>query len=814
MDMMNDNMKGITQEEVSKLTRAMKDKQFQAHMEEYTKEISDPAHRKEYLQYLDQLEAKGEIPDGQQLLRSEPGCCVKTSISFKNGQYQKCFINIVHSDRLEDMSEGPDEKGGRHVHLPYSLSPPRVERDNKGETCMTCDFAVSTWSFGQALQRPQILKMMVDTAADGLGTTYLKNFEEVKKDFKVMRRIRCRGPGGVPVPMSVKGELLKKGKKTPPAPRTDGPSAVTPSELRDMRKDAMAKKEEFRKREAGEVEDDAIPRPPVVEEQPQSNRIRVPQHKLVHVGSYEICDFMEATHRHNMLSPNFSLPRLLRLVVEVPTVKRSSDISLDVTSCNIVVEVPEKYYLDLPLSYEIDETRGEAKFDKVKQVLTLELPVKPKMPDPERMALFGSNVTSNAENDDDGAVSEGHASSEEELPPLEEESKRTPETFEPPPRVEEPVAPPSTSAAEAKAEAEAGTERVPEEELPAFIESDSWTGARPGYFFGTGDKGLGYYRDLRQPRPRRQKAEDGNDAQSEQATELDTAPQAPTTTIEEPLIVEVCEDEYTSASASTPSPPVRALPNAVQQYVDAISLLSLRIPESDIEDASTHKEPKLDWHQTRQNLLLLVDVPTKHEVSNLQLSVVAGRRLVLTFCTRPCAGSGSVAAEPAGWQRNRVRQALCRVVDPRQWHAELSIEDSSQLIVVLRKADEGEMWPEAFDSSATVESWEPVAPAASTIHQEDSSAPGGMVTNQASPAIGASPTAPPTALGPQSPATAEDSAELDIAAPDMHGAASQSPGLGSAAAPANPTAAAAAAQSATVMGQAVLLRSRLMYQLL
>lgn len=813
MDMMNNNMKDITQEEVSKLTKAMKDKQFQAHMEEYTKEISDPAHRKEYLQYLDQLEAKGEMPEGQQLLRSEPGCCVKTTISFKNGQYQKCFINIVHSDRLEDMSEGPDEKAGRHVHLPYSLSPPRVERDNKGETCMTCDFAVSTWSFGQALQRPQILKMMIDTAADGLSTTYLKNFEEVKKDFKVMRRIRCRGPGGVPVPMSVKGELLKKGKKTPPAPRTDGPSAVTPSELRDMRKEAMAKKEEFRKREAGEFEDDAVPRPALVEEQPQSNRIRVPKHKLVHVGSYEICDFMEATHRHNMLAPNFSLPRQLRLVVEVPTVKRSSDISLDVTSCNIVVEVEEKYYLDLPLSYEIDETRGEAKFDKVKQVLTLELPVKPKMPDPERMALFGSGAGSNLENDDDGAVSEGHASSEEELPPLEEESKATLEALEPPPRVEEPVAPPSASATEAKVEAEAGTELVPEEELPAFIASDTFSGSRPGYFFAMGEEGLGYYRDLRQKRPRRQKDEDGSKAQSEQDTELDSTPQATATTSEDPFIVEICDDEYTSASTST-NLPTRALPNAVQQYVDAISLLSAQIPHSNMEESSTYKEPKLDWHQTRQNLLLLVDIPAKHEVSGLQLSVVAGRRLVLTFGTRPCGGSGSVAMEPVRWQRNRVRQALCRAVDARQWHAELSVEDGSQLIVVLRKADEGEMWPEAFDSAAAVESWEPVAPAASSTAHADSSASGGVDSNDASSAVGAIPTAPPTALGPQSSATAEDSAELDIAAPGTHGTSSQSPGPGSVAAAANPTAAAAAAQSATVMGQAVLLRSRLMYQLL
>jgi len=210
--------KNLSQEDVSKLTKAMKSNEFQSHMDEYCKEISDPAHRKEYLQYLDQLEAKGEMPDGQTLLRTEPGCCVKTTIMFKNGQTQKCFINIVHSERLTDMSEDDDGKGGKRVSLPYSLGPPRPERDNKDENCMTCDFAVSTWTFGQAIQRPQILKMLIDTASDGLGSQFLKGHEEVKKDFKVMRRIRCRGPGARPLPMSVKGELLKdQGKNKRPA---------------------------------------------------------------------------------------------------------------------------------------------------------------------------------------------------------------------------------------------------------------------------------------------------------------------------------------------------------------------------------------------------------------------------------------------------------------------------------------------------------------------------------------------------------------------------------------------------------------------
>merc|ERR1719446_301342 len=79
-------------------------------------------------------------------------------------------------------------------------------------------------------------------------------------------------------------------------------------------------------------------------------RIRVPKHKLVHSGAYDLSDFMEASNRPTMLAQ--SVPRLLKLIVELPSVKRSSDVSLDVTSFNVCIEVQDKYYLDLPLSYE------------------------------------------------------------------------------------------------------------------------------------------------------------------------------------------------------------------------------------------------------------------------------------------------------------------------------------------------------------------------------------------------------------------------------------------------------------------------------
>jgi len=801
--------KNISQEELSKLTKAMKDKQFQSHMDEYCKEISDPAHRKEYLQYLDQLEAKGEMPEGQGLLRSEPGMCVKTTIMFKNGQSQKCFINIVHSDRLEDMSEERDANGGKNVQLPYSLGPPRPERDNKDENCMTCDFAVSTWTFGQAIQRPQILKMLVDTASDGLSKQFLKGHEEVKKDFKVMRRIKCRGPGARPLPMSVNASLLKnKGKGYHrPTHTVEEKSAVTPSELREMRK--VAKEKQLKPPAATPDEEEDAPKPDTWEPETNSKgaaRIRVPKHRLVHSGVYDLTDFMESSNRPNAQLAA-SIPRMLKLVVELPSVKKSSDIVMEVTEYNVCIEVPDKYYLDLPLSYEIDHNNGNAKFDKVAQTLTLELPVVPKAPDPN---IIGAKFSTEEEGetgeaDGDGALSEG-GESQEDLPPLEDVSAEAPA-----PEPEAVVSPPTPmQSPKAQPTAAPAADLVPEEELARFIASDSFAGARQGYFFSMGDDGLGYYRDTRQRRPERERPKE----EKIETTALERH-LAQTAGDGAPLIEEIVSSDYipsgfTSAKSSRPAAPAKVAPlsRKVQQYIDTTTLLMSHVAPKDVAAGAADVEPTLDFHQTRQNLSLLVGNLAAQEVAGLQVSFVS-RRLTITFCMR------AVGSEK--WHRVHLRRTLCRAVDPRQWHAEppkQSEGTSTPLLIVLRKIEQ-ERWPEVFDMSAAAVAAverETVAPLISSNEPLICDVVQVVTDNTA---------AADTAAGIDVDVGVEDSAELDIAAP-AGAAVSLGPAqpagvkdlsIGGPSAPLNASAASAAGQSASVMGQSVLLRTRLMYQL-
>lgn len=818
------DLKGVTQEEVSKLTKAMKDGQFRDHMDEYCKEVSDPAHRQEYIQYLEQLEARGEIPDGQQLLRSEPGCCVKTSIRFKNGQTQKLFINIVHSDRLDDFELRPAEGGGRHIHLPYSLSPPRPDQNMKGEYCMTADCAVSSRTFYQAMQNPHILKMIVDTACDGLGAQFLKGYEEVRKDFKLMENMKCKGK--LPMPMSVRAELLKdKGKKPNKiSAATAAGDAVTPSELKQMRAEAKAKRDAERVAdELDEVEGSRKPTAIQNEEQAGAERIRVPKHRLIHSGSIDLTDYMESTGQPAPTTT--TIPKTLRLVVELPKVKRSSDVTLEVTCNNVLVEVPDKYYLDLPLSYEVDDARGTAKFDKAKSELTLVLPVVPKPP------IFAPKFGGDDVEMEDGCISTGgdcpNAEAEPEPPndneptdsadwidrvevdDLQEESAPCPAVTEPPREILE-FSSPSLQIARPEGEDSAERDRTNGEveveeladfdNLPKFVKSDSWDGPRQGYYFGNGFEGLGYYKDKRhQPKVKCDRPRTPSGAQQAQP-KLEHAG---------PMVEEILPEPVATV-------PKENIPPSTQLYLQSTLALSRRIRASEVESVA-EAEPSVECHQNTQNIAILIDVFSGCGLADLQLAV-SGHRLSLTFCSKQLA---SRSTEPSKWTRHRFRRVLCGSVDPNQWHADLVDRGNfqPQLVIVLRKVRRGDVWPTIFDkvnnavTPEVTEPWEaPVAePETTDVHCELVHDCGDAGEPQDADELDAG--------------IPRDSDELDVA-PDESQSVETIPGRGAAAAAvsvsklvSNGTASQMKAtpamiQSAAITGQSVLLQNRFMYELL
>jgi dynein assembly factor 2 len=228
----------MTQEEVSMLGKAMKKKKFRGLIQEYVDEITDPNNRAEYDQYLNELEAKREMPKGMELLRPEPGLCVLTHLRFPSGQKQELYINFCHSQYVQDVGMQQQGSDGSNVSLPFTMAPPRPDKNDNGDTVMTCDFCISTMTLARCVEQPQLLKLMVDVAADHMTQNFMKGKEEVLKDFKVTD-LKCKG--GTPMPMSVKEGTIKRDRESKRVAKESRGDIVTPSELRQMKKDARGK---------------------------------------------------------------------------------------------------------------------------------------------------------------------------------------------------------------------------------------------------------------------------------------------------------------------------------------------------------------------------------------------------------------------------------------------------------------------------------------------------------------------------------------------------------------------------------------------
>merc|ERR1719281_293435 len=147
-------------------------------------------------------------------------------------------------------------------------------------------------------------------------------------------------------------------------------------------------------------------------------RIRVPKHRLLHVGSIDWSTFVESGEGHKDHQYR-EVPKELKLVIELPTVKKVSECNLDVGKDNVVLEVTDKFYLDLPLPFEIDTTKSSAKFDKNRtpSELVIVMPVVPKLENMEKPSFAWEEAAVDVDRLDD---------SEDELPALEEVEEPSP----------------------------------------------------------------------------------------------------------------------------------------------------------------------------------------------------------------------------------------------------------------------------------------------------------------------------------------------------------------------------------------------------
>jgi len=69
------------------------------------------------------------------------------------------------------------------------------------------------------------------------------------------------------------------------------------------------------------------------------------------------------------------LPTHMTVTISVTHIDSIAKAKLDINESTLVFEYPDLYYLDLNLRYKVDNTSGNAKFDKARNTLAIKLPI-------------------------------------------------------------------------------------------------------------------------------------------------------------------------------------------------------------------------------------------------------------------------------------------------------------------------------------------------------------------------------------------------------------------------------------------------------
>lgn len=162
---------------------------------------------------MKQMERDQELPKGMRLLKPSPRFCIKTSLKGKNDAKftTKLFINVCSTDDLQRPTfETSSREGqqGQNWKLPYITNKPRYDQDKEKKVCTTIDVAFHPYAFEVMTRNPQFERLICDTSLDSAGKQLLERNEVVSRDFKILKKIKCKG--GEPATMTIRGARLKE----------------------------------------------------------------------------------------------------------------------------------------------------------------------------------------------------------------------------------------------------------------------------------------------------------------------------------------------------------------------------------------------------------------------------------------------------------------------------------------------------------------------------------------------------------------------------------------------------------------------------
>uniref|UniRef100_A0AAQ4P9G8 Protein kintoun n=1 Tax=Gasterosteus aculeatus aculeatus TaxID=481459 RepID=A0AAQ4P9G8_GASAC len=341
----------MTADEVDRLTKALKDKKFAEMLRDYADEISDPENRKRYEEEIELLEQ--ERGNSIQFIHPEPFRCLGTSL---NGT-RKCFINICSNGKVgKPACEGgtsEDGRVGQRWSLPHSLHPGRQDRDTQGDTIMIYDVIFHPDTIHLASKNKTFMEMVDSAAIRGIQDAFKvtldeNNVSETSVKYK-----------GAPRPCVIR-KPIPGYKPKEPSEEADPLAFPYPDEKISQ----MKPKESH----ATKTSSDAQPKSCSNDKQPTR-----PNYTVKYRSFLDLQDF-----RYSRDSAQSPRPQEIVVKVDLPLLKEVSEASLEVKERQLLlVSKKPSYRLELPLSYPVDQDKGEAKFNKPRRQLTVTLTVLP-----------------------------------------------------------------------------------------------------------------------------------------------------------------------------------------------------------------------------------------------------------------------------------------------------------------------------------------------------------------------------------------------------------------------------------------------------
>ena len=362
----------MTRDELNRFTEAMKKDEFRKLLVEYAEELADPVNRELYEKEIAQLEEERGM--NVTFIHPEKGFCLKTT---QNGD-KKCFINICKNVNIEKprstQKRGTGEDGkptqGLFWEIPHTCSPARDDFDKSNKIkCVVYDvvFHPDSYRMGETNQRfNAILK---DSAMDTIEKNYQVKLD--RSNVKVLKHLEFKGR---PTACVIKKPVLNHDPPTDDDPIKPLIDQIRQHSLDKQLDERLSQKQPSKK--PSQVAEATTPPPTHA----------TPKYSIIHRGQAEMQDCMNQIDNTFVASTR---PKELVVSIELPLLKSSQNVALDVFEYRLQLESNEpNYRLDLKLPYPVQEAEAKAKFDKSKRCLNVVLPVIPH--DGARLDMSGS----------------------------------------------------------------------------------------------------------------------------------------------------------------------------------------------------------------------------------------------------------------------------------------------------------------------------------------------------------------------------------------------------------------------------------------